>query len=267
MHLFQCLDFELCESYLFLQKKIIILNLNYNNSFFILGLFKGSIMTLNHTNPNNTFTTKRLSTFTQHLRQKDDTGNNESKSHSDDPKHNNRDPGKTSPFDKFNEEEEWEKISEIMESFGSGIARESVFVNDMENEFRQRLGLAESYDSNTESQTDESNQNLSPLLKWLKEIQLEYLEEYLQENGYDDPNFINGLVTNENDLEICGVPEKDRRILLTEIVKLPKPLTFLESSSINGNININNNNNNYTLPSLEDWLNSIQLGEYINVFK
>lgn len=237
-----------------------------NEPFFILGLFKGSIMTLNHTNPNNTFTTKRLSTFTQHLRQKDDTGNNESKSHSADPKHD-RDHGKTSPYDKFNEEEEWEKISEIMESFGSGIARESVFVNDMENEFRQRLGLPESYDSNTESQTDESNQNLSPLLKWLKDKQLEHLEKHLLENGYDDPNFINGLVTSENDLEICGIPEKDRRILLTEIVKLPKPLTFLESSSINGNININNNNNNYTLPSLEDWLNSIELGEYLNVFK
>lgn len=224
-------------------------------------------MTLNHTNPNNTFTTKRLSTFTQHLKQNDDTGKSESKSHSDNT-HDNRDLGKTSPYDKFNEEEEWEKISEIMESFGSGIARESVFVNDMENEFRQRLGHPENNDtsSNTESQTEESDQNLSPLLKWLKDTHLEHLEEYLLENGFDDINFINGLVTNENDLEICGIPEKDRRILLSEIMKLPKPLTFLESNSINGNMNININNNN-TLPSLEDWLNSIQLGEYINVFK
>lgn len=216
-------------------------------------------MTLNHTNPNNTFTTKRLSTFTQHLRQKDGTIQSEIKSHTLNANHDNRDPGS---YDKFNEEEEWEKISEIMESFGSGIARESVFVNDMENEFRQRLGLPEKYDSSTESQTEESNLNVSPLMKWLKDIQLEHLEEYLVENGYDDPNFINGLVTNENDLEICGIPEKDRRIFLSEIIKLPKPSTFLESYNINGNLK-----NNNSLPSLDDWLNSIQLGEYINVFK
>nr|CAD7569806.1 unnamed protein product [Timema californicum] len=42
-----------------------------------------------------------------------------------------------SPFD---EQEEWAKISEIMASFGSGLARDSVFVSELEKEFQSRMG-------------------------------------------------------------------------------------------------------------------------------
>ena len=42
-----------------------------------------------------------------------------------------------SPFD---EQEEWAKISEIMESFGGGINKESKFMSEMEKEFETRLG-------------------------------------------------------------------------------------------------------------------------------
>lgn len=213
-------------------------------------------MTLNHTNPNNPVTTKRLSTFTQHLKQKDDIEQNEHDHH------NTADP--MNSIDKFDEEEEWEKISEIMESFGSAIARESVFVHDIENEFRQRLGLPENNDSTIESETSNDNQNLTPLKRWLIDINLEHLEEFLLENGYDDVDYINGLITNENDLEICGVPERDRRALLNEISKLPKPLTLLESNT--QNINIDNNNSLHAI-SVDDWLSLIKLEEYINVFK
>lgn len=43
-----------------------------------------------------------------------------------------------SPFD---EQEEWNKISEIMASFGTGLVRESVFVTELEKEFQSRLGI------------------------------------------------------------------------------------------------------------------------------
>ena len=42
-----------------------------------------------------------------------------------------------SPLD---EAEEWARINEIMASFGSGLARESVFMAELEEEFQQRLG-------------------------------------------------------------------------------------------------------------------------------
>uniref|UniRef100_A0A6A7G1X9 Ankyrin repeat and SAM domain-containing protein 1A-like n=2 Tax=Hirondellea gigas TaxID=1518452 RepID=A0A6A7G1X9_9CRUS len=44
-----------------------------------------------------------------------------------------------SPLD---EAEEWARIQDIMASFGGGIARESVFMAELEHEFQQRLGLS-----------------------------------------------------------------------------------------------------------------------------
>lgn len=237
----------------------------------ITGLFKGSTMTLN--NPNaGTFTT-HLSTFQQHLQKDDDSSrsrmtsinnNNNSKSSH----HNNSENGddkRLTMMSPFDEQEEWAKINEIMESFGSGIARESVFVNDIENEFRQRLGLSDSRqenDSRVQSAIAEVDENLSPLKRWLAEINLEHIEEHLMENGYDNPDYINGLIANENDLEVCGIPEKDRLKLLTEIFKLTKPPTLIDATQNN-----KLNNNQHPIPSVDQWLTSIHLAEYVDVFK
>ena len=38
------------------------------------------------------------------------------------------------------EAEEWSRISDIMASFGGGLARESVFMAELEHEFQTRLG-------------------------------------------------------------------------------------------------------------------------------
>jgi ankyrin repeat and SAM domain-containing protein 1 len=166
-----------------------------------------------------------------------------------------------SPFD---EQEEWAKISEIMESFGSGIARESVFVNDMENEFKHRLSLknAEAAEKSSALSSPIVEEEISPLKKWLADIKLEHLEEHLLDNGYDNPAYLNGLITNENDLEVCGIPVKDRHRMLTEIIKLPKPPTLIDS-----NQNNKLNNNQHPVPTVDQWLASIQLEEYIDVFK
>jgi hypothetical protein len=166
-----------------------------------------------------------------------------------------------SPFD---EQEEWAKINEIMESFGSGIARESVFVNDIENEFKQRLGLknAEATQNGSKFNSPIVEEDISPLKKWLVEIKMEHLEEYLMDNGYDNPDYMNGLICNENDLEVCGVPVKDRHALLVEIIKLPKPPTLMEA-----NKNNKLNNNQHPVPTVDQWLASIKLEDYIDVFK
>lgn len=237
-----------------------------------IGLFKGSTMTLN--NPNNSTFTTHLSTFTQHLQKSDDTNRVPARMESTTTRtslnnNNNaneeRSVNTMSPFD---EQEEWAKISEIMESFGSGIARESVFVNDMENEFRQRLGLKDISENGSGIKSEissiaEIDEDLSPLKRWLVDIKMQHLEEHLMENGYDNPNYLNGLISNENDLEICGIPEKDRHILFGEIVKLPKPPTLLDASKNNKL----NNNNQHPIPTVDHWLTSIHLEEYADVFK
>jgi uncharacterized protein YrzB (UPF0473 family) len=166
-----------------------------------------------------------------------------------------------SPFD---EQEEWAKINEIMESFGSGIARESVFVNDIENEFKHRLGLknAEASENGSKLNSPIIEEDVPPLKKWLIDIKMEHLEEHLMDNGYDNPDFLNGLICNENDLEVCGVPVRDRHALLLEIIKLPKPPTLMEA-----NKNNKLNNNQHPVPTVDHWLASIQLEDYVDVFK
>lgn len=52
-----------------------------------------------------------------------------------------RDEKSLSIMSPFDEQEEWAKISEIMASFGTGLVRESVFVNELEKEFQSRLGI------------------------------------------------------------------------------------------------------------------------------
>jgi type I site-specific restriction endonuclease len=255
--------YKMCKKYFFSFTLILFLSMSNNN----VGLFKGSTMTLN--NPNaNTFTT-HLSTFTQHL-QKDESGRSRmapSNITSAGSMNNNIDSVEKSVnvMSPFDEQEEWAKISEIMESFGSGIARESVFVTDIENEFRQRLALKDEQQVNgskIDTLIAEVDENLSPLRKWLVDFNLEHLEEKLLENGYDNPDFLNGLIANENDLEVCGIPEKDRCRLLNEIFKLKKPPTLLDASKTN-----KLNNNQQQAPSVDKWLSSIHLDDYIDVFR
>lgn len=216
-------------------------------------------MTLN--NPN-TFNTN-LSTFTAN-RQDDlnraqmatsNNNNNNGGSNLD------RSVNMMSPFD---EQEEWAKISEIMESFGSGIARESVFVNDMENEFKTRLGLnaLERAENGSKLNSPIVEEEIAPIKRWLGEIHMEHLEEHLMENGYDNPDYLNGLIANENDLEVCGIPVKDRQTLLNEILKLPRPPTLMDANKHN-----RLNNNQHPVPTVDQWLASIQLEEYTDVFK
>lgn len=152
----------------------------------------------------------------------------------------------------FNEQEEWAKISQIMESFGSGIVRESVFINDMESEFKERLGMGKI------EEEEQSDDKFAKVKKWLNEIGLQSVEEHLIENGYDDIHFLNKIITCESDLEICGIPEKDRLQLLSEIQKLPHPATLAE---------LNKGKSSQAIDSLPKWLASIHLEEYLSVFE
>lgn len=164
---------------------------------------------------------------------------------------NNRIKVDEQPLASFNEQEEWAKISEIMQSFGSGIVRESVFINDIESEFKERLGMVE--------QPSKTCDKVVEVKKWLADIGLSAVEEHLIENGYDDLQFLNKIIANESDLEICGIPEKDRRQLMSEIVKLPKPATLAEMNS--------RGKSSQVIDSLPKWLASIHLEEYLSVFE
>ncbi|XP_049878320.1 ankyrin repeat and SAM domain-containing protein 1A-like isoform X2 [Pectinophora gossypiella] len=155
-----------------------------------------------------------------------------------------------SPFD---EQEEWAKISEIMASFGSKLVRESVFVSELEQEFTSRLGLSCSESSLSPSVA--SNLGL-----WLAGIGLHDYEPLFLESGYDDIDFINGIL-DENDLREIGIEENDRQKILESAKQLP-----LKIAEISNNYN-NNNISKNQYESVEDWLKNINLEQYNDTFR
>ena len=74
--------------------------------------------------------------------------------------------------------------------------------------------------------------------------------------------FLNGIV-NENDLLVMGIPENDRKKLLQEVEKLTIPPTIVELQ----NNKINNNGSQNATLTVDQWLKSIQLEEYSEIFR
>ncbi|CAG2059750.1 unnamed protein product [Timema podura] len=221
-----------------------------------------------------------------------------------------------SPFD---EQEEWAKISEIMASFGSGLARDSVFVSELEKEFQSRMGAfcldymscmsgmcgkaiqaktppytrLESVPTLTLSSTTtkyditasyypfstlvsvltHSSSN-SPIVgssvgQWLASLGLAEYESLFHNNGFDDLDFINGVIEAQ-DLKDMGLnSDSDINTILGAAQSLP--------CKVNNNLAANNNNNNsldavstadgsVAVSPVETWLKSIHLDCYVDTF-
>ncbi|XP_041969922.1 uncharacterized protein LOC121726575 isoform X2 [Aricia agestis] len=155
-----------------------------------------------------------------------------------------------SPFD---EQEEWAKISEIMASFGSKLVRESVFVSELEQEFTSRLGLSCSESSLSPSVA-------SSLGLWLSSLGMHDYEPLFVESGYDDIEFINGII-NDTDLREMGIEENDRQKILESSTQLPLKITEISNNHNNNNLSKNQNE------TVEEWLRTINLEQYNDTFR
>ncbi|KAK6625909.1 hypothetical protein RUM43_006208 [Polyplax serrata] len=191
-----------------------------------------------------------------------------------------------SPFD---EQEEWAKISEIMASFSSGLVRDSVFVAEMEKEIQSRLGFG------TLKKTDDSSKTLSKVGQWLAEMNLNRHERSFLDHGYDDLDFLNGLL-DEDELKLLGLSDEEVTTFLRKLEDLPNtisevqkrcPMNGLNNNNNVNNINNKNDNNNEcgdggdgeesrencedtvekTSEVVDKWLETIHLGVYKDTFK
>ncbi|XP_044012803.1 ankyrin repeat and SAM domain-containing protein 1A-like isoform X3 [Aphidius gifuensis] len=146
-----------------------------------------------------------------------------------------------SPFD---EQEEWAKISEIMASFGTGLVRESVFVTELEQEFQSRLGFTNDTLNSPSIPTD--------INKWLINLNLTEYESLFMNYGYDDLDFINGILE-DNDLKEMGITsEHDRAIIMNSSLTLNKLI-----------------DKKYDIQSktVDEWLAAIHLDNYSETFR
>ncbi|XP_076249080.1 ankyrin repeat and SAM domain-containing protein 1A isoform X2 [Calliopsis andreniformis] len=155
-----------------------------------------------------------------------------------------RDEKSLSIMSPFDEQEEWAKISEIMASFGTGLVRESVFVTELEKEFQTRLGLS--------SDTSSSPIVSTSVGQWLSTLGLADYETLFINYGFDDLDFINGVL-DESDLKDMGInSDQERAVIMDAVGLLTKRIDKRSGSNSQ---------------SVEEWLKSIHLGNYAETFR
>ncbi|CAL4077916.1 unnamed protein product, partial [Meganyctiphanes norvegica] len=167
-----------------------------------------------------------------------------------------------SPLD---EAEEWARINDIMASFGSGLARESVFMAELEHEFQTRLGLSLSpsqqglrllakspIPDEVDANQDVTDGGELTMGAWLTKLGLQQYEDVFLAHGYDTTLFMNGGILDRIELQEMGITNVSVKDTLVEaITKLPTPL----------------HHSTYILPdTLDKWLASVHLPQYENHF-
>ncbi|XP_074026143.1 ankyrin repeat and sterile alpha motif domain-containing protein 1B isoform X4 [Leptinotarsa decemlineata] len=230
----------------------------YHSDVPFAGLIKGSTTkVLENINPN---TPAQRPKTLKKLKRVYDSGNcegiksdNEKSSSSEKEFDNKENRERVSALSPFDEQEEWAKIQEIMASFGTGIVRESVFVAELEKEFQSRLMTI----SCSQNSLTKSADSVSTVEKWLQGLGMGDYVGLFMTNGFDDLNFLNGVIE-ENDLKEMGISsELERQILLDSIKHLPVKINDNPPS-------LCNNNNEQNIVKL--WLKKINLEQYYETF-
>ncbi|XP_011179080.2 ankyrin repeat and SAM domain-containing protein 1A [Zeugodacus cucurbitae] len=156
----------------------------------------------------------------------------------------------------FNAEEARKKISEIIESFGSGILNTTLTpTNDIDLEFDEGIEPTERRE----------------LAVRLRNAGLLHLERMLFENGYDNFKFVNG-VFEPSDAQLMDIPKTDANKLISFVSTLPKA-EFQPQIIVGNKEKVNKPNKNGDVATekkgvttLSEWLQSISLPEYIESF-
>nr|XP_022903921.1 ankyrin repeat and sterile alpha motif domain-containing protein 1B-like isoform X1 [Onthophagus taurus] len=224
----------------------------------IKGLIKGSTRVLETLSSNKPIPAERPKTLKKLKRVYDSNGENgkhdksyNNSSGSEKESENKENKDRSSALSPFDEQEEWAKIQEIMASFGTGLVRESVFVAELEKEFQSRL-MTLSFSQNS------LNSDTGTVEKWLQSIGMgDYVGLFIS-NGYDDLDFLNGVLE-ESDLQDMGISiDIERQLILNSSKHLP--------IKINERPQTINNNMNEQPDSVDNWLRRIHLEQYSETF-
>uniref|UniRef100_A0A1I8MHD5 Uncharacterized protein n=1 Tax=Musca domestica TaxID=7370 RepID=A0A1I8MHD5_MUSDO len=147
----------------------------------------------------------------------------------------------------FNAEEARKKISEILESFGSSILNSDISpTNDLDFD---------------DVEVPVERQELTSRLR---KAGLGQLEKKLLEHGYDNYKFMNGVLE-EGDLEAMRITKQDGAKLLGFVATLPKA-AFPSQVPLRSQQEKKTSNEIKGVDSLNQWLNAIQLPQYIDSF-
>ncbi|CAM1308000.1 ANKS1A (predicted) [Pycnogonum litorale] len=160
-----------------------------------------------------------------------------------------------SPFD---ENAEWAEIADIFASFGSGIARESVFMRDMEDKFASTLSLG-AKKSDSSDTNDDADVTFDTVADWLNHVKLVDYQPLFINNGFDDVHFMHGLLEDQDlvDIGISNAEHRDR--ILKACKRLPPIKQVGKETDDKGGLKIRPER-------VDEWLKSIRLYKYKDAF-
>ncbi|CAC5389035.1 ANKS1 [Mytilus coruscus] len=137
----------------------------------------------------------------------------------------------------FDDKDEWDQIADIVSSFGGKLSHdETVSVND----------------TDMNHLLEGSNPSIHSVGEWLESLSLGQYENTLYANGFDDTDFLGEKIMEEQDLESIGISTAEHRKKILDLAKrLPqiKPI-----------------NADCPPVSVEVWLNSLRLPQYLDKF-
>ncbi|KAK7477301.1 hypothetical protein BaRGS_00031489, partial [Batillaria attramentaria] len=132
-------------------------------------------------------------------------------------------------------------IAATLETFGAGIARESVFVREYEASFAKRL-----------AGSGAGRHKIQSVGEWLDSFGLGQYENTLVANGFDDTDFLGGKIMEDQDLTTIGITNEDHRAAIVSAASRLPPVQPIDQKA---------------LPeSVESWLETLRLGQYLDTF-
>jgi len=152
-----------------------------------------------------------------------------------------------SPFD---EQEEWSKISQIINSFGADIGKQTEGSKEATTPNNSPI-----YDYPTLKRREKLATTVE---EWLRYINMDRYLTNFEGNGYDDVHFIGGGVMTKEDLTEIGIEDtKDCSVLIDSLRDRDNLFDFDSNGEPNkslGNL------------KMEDWLKKLNLAQYSNNF-
>ena len=151
----------------------------------------------------------------------------------------------------FNEQEEWSKISQILNSFGADIGSQTEGGKDASTPNNSPV-----YDYPTLKRREKL---AATVQEWLRYINMEKYLTNFEGHGYDNINFIGGGVITKEDLHEIGVTDsKDCSVLIDSLKDRKHQFDFDSNQEPKATLG---------QMRLEEWLASIKLERYVDNFR
>ena len=155
----------------------------------------------------------------------------------------------------FNEQEEWSKISQIINSFGADIGKQTSESKDAGKEMTTPNN-SPVYDYPTLKRREKLAGTVS---EWLRYINMEKYTTHFEGHGYDNINFMGGGVMTKEDLIDIGITDvKDASVLIDSLKDRSNGFNFDTNGEPKSNL---------LKLNVEEWLKKIKLEQYVDNFR